>query len=273
MIAKQVVLIDPIRSVANVININSNRLQGWRRTGIPTATHGNERTTPTASQSVWEEYEIPVNDLYTQTPISSDMLDDVPFVEGEVTSDAGLCFAYTEGYDFVFGNGSGRSEGFMHNVDVDATKFVASVAYNADVSNKIGADDVSKLFTTLKSPYRANAKFAFNSATLGVLLSLKTTTGQFLWMPTLAGAPPDTIYNKPFILCESMESQGADSAGTTGHPIACADWERFYRIVDRTGIQLLRDPYSAYPLINFNFRKRVGGQILLPEAGKVLKTF
>ena len=63
-----------------------------------------------------------------------------------------------------------------------------------------------------------------------------------------------------------------DNQGNDYYPIMLGDFKRGYRIVDRSGIALLVDPYSPYPGVNFNMRKRVGGQVIKPEAIKILKT-
>jgi len=44
-----------------------------------------------------------------------------------------------------------------------------------------------------------------------------------------------------------------------------------YQIVDRLGISLLRDPYTAKPYVKFYFTKRVGGDVLNTEAIKIGK--
>ena len=43
--------------------------------------------------------------------------------------------------------------------------------------------------------------------------------------------------------------------------VALADWKQAYKIVDRQGITVQRDPYTVKPLIEFYSRKRVGGGV------------
>jgi HK97 family phage major capsid protein len=54
-------------------------------------------------------------------------------------------------------------------------------------------------------------------------------------------------------------------------PIAFADWQRAYLIVDRIGVRVLRDPYSAKPYVLFYSTKRVGGGVQDFAALKLLK--
>ena len=53
--------------------------------------------------------------------------------------------------------------------------------------------------------------------------------------------------------------------------IAFGDFARGYLIVDRVGIRVLRDPYSAKPYVLFYTTKRVGGGIQNFEAIKLMK--
>ena len=53
--------------------------------------------------------------------------------------------------------------------------------------------------------------------------------------------------------------------------IAFGDFKRGYLIVDRMGVRILRDPYSAKPYVLFYTTKRVGGGIADFDAIKLLK--
>jgi len=59
--------------------------------------------------------------------------------------------------------------------------------------------------------------------------------------------------------------------GTDTTPIAFGDFKRGYLIVDRQGIRVLRDPYSAKPYVLFYTTKRVGGGVQDFNAIKLLK--
>jgi len=55
------------------------------------------------------------------------------------------------------------------------------------------------------------------------------------------------------------------------HSIAFGDFKRGYLIVDRVGVRVLRDPYSAKPYVLFYTTKRVGGGVQDFDAIKFLK--
>jgi len=54
--------------------------------------------------------------------------------------------------------------------------------------------------------------------------------------------------------------------------MAFGDFKRGYLIVDRQGVRVLRDPYSAKPYVLFYTTKRVGGGVQDFNAIKLLKT-
>ncbi len=55
------------------------------------------------------------------------------------------------------------------------------------------------------------------------------------------------------------------------YPIAFGNWQRGYTIVDRTDIEIIRDPYTKKGSTLFYVHKRVGGAVRNSEAIKVLK--
>ena len=94
----------------------------------------------------------------------------------------------------------------------------------------------------------------------------KTTTGQYLWAPPTSADAAATLINFPIVEAEDMPDPGANSLA-----IAFGDFERGYIVVDRIGIRVLRDPYSAKPYLLFYTTKRVGGGVQNFEAIKLLK--
>ena len=58
---------------------------------------------------------------------------------------------------------------------------------------------------------------------------------------------------------------------TDSFSIAFGDFARGYLIVDRAGVRVLRDPYSAKPYVLFYVTKRVGGGVQNFDAIKALK--
>jgi HK97 family phage major capsid protein len=53
--------------------------------------------------------------------------------------------------------------------------------------------------------------------------------------------------------------------------VAFGDFKRAYLVVDRMGVRVLRDPFTAKPYVLFYTTKRVGGGVQDFEAYKVLR--
>ena len=70
----------------------------------------------------------------------------------------------------------------------------------------------------------------------------------------------------PLSEAEDMPDIAANSLS-----VAFGDFRRGYLVVDRQGVRVLRDPYSAKPYVLFYTTKRVGGGVQDFDAIKLLK--
>ena len=77
---------------------------------------------------------------------------------------------------------------------------------------------------------------------------------------------PATLLGYPVVTDDNMSDVGANA-----FPIAFGDFRRGYLIVDRTGIRVLRDPFTNKPYVHFYTTKRVGGGVQNFQAIKLLK--
>ena len=105
-----------------------------------------------------------------------------------------------------------------------------------------------------------------NRHTQSVIRKFKDTTGAYLWQPPASAGQPATLMTFPVVEAEDMPDIGAGEAA-----IAFGDFGRGYLVVDRAGIRVLRDPYSAKPYVLFYTTKRVGSGVQDFDAIKLLK--
>ena len=70
----------------------------------------------------------------------------------------------------------------------------------------------------------------------------------------------------PVIEAEDMPDIAANALS-----IAFGDFSRGYLVVDRAGVSVLRDPFTAKPYVLFYTTKRVGGGVQDFDAVKVMK--
>ena len=75
-----------------------------------------------------------------------------------------------------------------------------------------------------------------------------------------------SLLTYPLVEAEDMPDIAADA-----YAIAFGDFRRGYLVVDRAGVRVLRDPFTAKPYVLFYTTKRVGGGVQDFDAIKLLK--
>ena len=68
-----------------------------------------------------------------------------------------------------------------------------------------------------------------------------------------------------------VESEDMPDIAANAFAIAFGDFKRGYLVVDRQGVRVLRDPFTAKPYVLFYTTKRVGGGVQDFDAIKLLK--
>jgi HK97 family phage major capsid protein len=76
---------------------------------------------------------------------------------------------------------------------------------------------------------------------MAAVRKLKATgTGNYLWVESLQPGNPPTILGRPVVEFPDLPAPGSPSLAT----IAFGDWSRAYRVFDRVGLEVLRDPFT-----------------------------
>ena len=116
-----------------------------------------------------------------------------------------------------------------------------------------------------------NPLYAFSRRTLAHIRTSKgTSNDHYLFQAGLAPNVPNTIGGSPYVLLNDMP----DFDGTAGEiSVMYADFARGYRIIDRTGITMIRDDFAGKRkrIIEWVFHVYNTGQVVLPEAFVGLK--
>lgn len=256
---KTVTEISPIRSIAKVRSTSARSIQVPKRTGQFAAqwvAESGTRSETTGYQVGLEE--IPAHEHYALVDISEQDLEDTVFnLEAEMQSEFAEQFAKAEGSAFVSGDAVGKPEGILTNSSVGE-----AVSGNGTA---LTADGLLTLVHSIKSNYGANGRFVFNRSTLAAIRKLKDTAGQYVFQAgmSLQGGVPNTILGYPYVEATDMPDIGANA-----FPIVFGDFNRAYQIVDRVALAVLRDPFTQATTGNVRYiaRRRVGGQVILPEA-------
>lgn len=193
--------------------------------------------------------------LHVAIKVTEELLFDSAFnIENYIISQFGKALANAEEDAFLNGDGTGKPYGLFN-----ATKG-GQVAKTLTAALK--ADDVLDLVYKLKRPYRKNASFIMNDATLAEIRKLKDNDGRYLWEPSFVAGEPDRIAGY----------QVHTSAYAPTNAIAFGDYS-YYNIGDRGGrsFTALRELFAGNGMVGYVAKERVDGLLLLPEAVQILK--
>lgn len=259
----------PMRQLASVQNISSDSLEMLNDLEeIESGWVGEKQARPVTDTAKLKMIKIPVHELYAQPSATQKILDDASInVESWLAGKAAEKFVRDEATAFVNGDGSGKPKGFLSYGAGDGFGLVQQITTAA--SNVLAADDMIEICYALKGAYKSNAAWAMQRNTAKLLRKFKDLDGQYLWQPGLNGASQSTFLGHAIYEFNDMPAMtGTDNSKL---PIAFGDFRQGYQIVDRTGVRVLRDPYSNKPFVLFYFTKRVGGAVKNFEAIKLLK--
>ncbi|MBQ8835652.1 MAG: phage major capsid protein [Oscillospiraceae bacterium] len=194
--------------------------------------------------------------------VSEELLNDSAFdLEGYFTSEFSRRIGNKEEDAFFNGDGVGKPLGLL------ADKGGAEIGVTAASATTITADEIMNLFYDLEAPYRENAIWVFNDATMGAIRKLKGNDGQYLWQKALHEGDHETLLGKPVFTSPFMPEMKAGLK-----PVLFGDFN-FYWIGDRQGVTFkrLNERYADTGQIGFMATKRVDGKLVLPEAIKALQ--
>ena len=264
----------PLRALATVRETSTATFKRAFSTTGPAAGWAAETAArPRTNQPVLADMTFPTMELYAMPSATQTLLDDAAVdLEQWLGEEIETVFAEQESAAFVSGDGTTRPQGFLTPQKVpNATASWGRIGYlTTGAAGALPAAHPSDLLVdlvhSLRAGYRQNASFAMTRRTQSVIRKLKTTTGEYLWQPPTMPGGAASLMNFPLIELEDMPEIAADSFS-----IAFADFRRAYLIVDRTGIRVLRDPYSTKPFVLFYVTKRVGGGVQDFDAIKLLR--
>jgi HK97 family phage major capsid protein len=181
-------------------------------------------------------------------------------------------FAEQEGTAFVTGDGTNKPKGFLDYDPIAESAwewgklgFVLSGA-DGGFPEENPSDPLVDLVYALKAGYRQNGTFVMNRRSQAEVRKLKDESGNYLWAPPATAGGQATLMGFPVAEAEDMPDIDDDSFS-----IAFGDFRRGYLVVDRMGVRVLRDPYSAKPYVLFYVTKRVGGGVADFDAIKLMK--
>ena len=273
-IGRRLAAVSPIRGIAGIRTVSATVYKKPFATGgFATGWVGETDARPETATPNLVELEYPVMELYAMPAATQTLLDDAAVdIDQWIAAEVEMAFAEQESAAFVNGNGVKKPRGFLNypTVDEDVWTWGSLGTIPTGAAGAFAASDPSDVLVdtvyALKAGYRQNAHWVMNRRTQAEIRKIKDADGHYIWAPPATAAGRATIMNFPVVEAEDMPDIAADSRA-----IAFGDFSRGYLIVDRTGVRVLRDPYSQKPYVLFYTTTRVGGGVQDFDAIKLVK--
>lgn len=209
----------------------------------------------TFGDAIFDQINLDALKLHVAIKVTEELLYDSAFgLENYIITEFGKALANAEEDSFLNGDGKGKPTGIF--AETGGGQVVSTL------TAAIKSDDLIDLVYGLKRPYRKNASFIMNDATLASLRKLKDNNGAYIWQPSYREGEPDRVLGYA-VHTSSFAPENA---------IAFGDYS-YYNIGDRGSRSFaeLRELFAGNGMIGYVAKERVDGKLVLPEAVKILK--
>ncbi|UOF83020.1 phage major capsid protein [Caudoviricetes sp.] len=282
-IVRKVFETSAIRQVASAQTVSTDALEGtYDDDELDGGWVGEQAARGETSTPTLGKWRIPVHEMFFKPKATQRLLDDSAvdiemWLAGKVAEKA----ARKQENAFVVGDGVGKPRGIMTYAQTltgsgsrasGGSIRTVKTGTNGDLPDS-ATDKLLNLVMALKAPYRANGQWLFSREGIEKVRLLKQD-GKYIWAPSVLSADAQSkvgLAAGTLLGYTVLEANDLAAFATNALVGAFGDFAAGYQIVDRQGIRVLRDPYSAKPFVEFYTTMRVGGDVLNFEAFGYLK--
>lgn len=215
----------------------------------------------TFGEGSFDQVSLDAHKLHVGIKVTEELLYDAAFnLEAYILEEFTMALANAEEDAFLNGDGTNKPTGIFDS------KKGGELSITTKTAN-ITSDELIDLIYSLKRPYRKNAAFILNDATIAQIRKLKDENGVYIWQPSLKEGEPDRLLGYP-----AYTSTFAPKAEKGKLAIAFGDFS-YYKIGDRgfRSFQDLKELFAGNGMVGFLGKERVDGILVLREAVKLLK--
>lgn len=219
---------------------------------------------------------IPVHEMYARIRVTQKLLDDsLVDVAAWLSEKVAEKMARFENHAFIHGNGLVQPTGILAHPTSDAGEWTwgtieaMETGVDGDFEADSEAEQLIDCMQMMKPSYLKGAVWLMSrSARARIRKITDDIHAHMLWQPSGGGVNFETLLGHPIVVMDEMPTLVTGTASTS---IAFANLQAAYQIVDRSQMQVLRDPYSSKPYVEFYATRRVGGNVINFDAIKLLK--
>ena len=257
-----------VRQISAMVHNKPFNTNGHQAGWIGEAANRPQTTSATLAQLTFQTME-----LYAMPAATQALLDDsIVNIDEWMAREVQTVFGEQETNAFTNGDGITAPKGLLTYPKVAQaswswgnTGYIATGVAGAWPATS-PSDKLMDLVYAVKAGYRVNGRFMLSRNTQSQIRKFKDNQNQYLWQPAQAANLTPTLLG--FAV---TENEYMPDIATSIHALAFGDFHRGYLIVDRVGVRVLRDPYTAKPYVLFYVTKRVGGGMQDFDAIKTLK--
>lgn len=270
-----------IRQIAHVIRTNSGQTEIPVAGGDISAAWTSEAASIAETTETFKQVTLNAYKLAARLKISNELLYDSAFdLASYIASEFGTAFGAKEEQAFCVGLGGSANQptGIFTIASGDVAERVGAylgtrTIDSTVVPNGVTFDALFALYYSLKAPYRQNASWLTSEEVMLQLMTLKDSTGAYLWKPSFDVAKPDTFLGRPIYTSAYVPTPtAAAGSGASQDILAFGDFGKYW-IADRgnRSFKRLNELYAETDQTGFVATQRVDAKVVLPEAIKVLR--
>lgn len=254
LITAEVAKLSVIRKLASITQVSSDSLDLAIEDNGSKASWGE----PSDATTVIKKY-IKAYDVVAQPKATAKLLEDGEInVEQYIASKIGESFARAEDESFLIGDGISKPTGILTLAD----------GTNADqleqVLGTLTFASIMELQSSLDTFYAHNTAYLMHKNTESEIRFIKDTNDKYIWRAAEKAGENATILGIPVHTTNYMPHGSGEKS------IIYGNFKQGYHIVERVGVNLLRDPFTEKPFIKFYTLRRVGGDVTDGRALKAL---
>lgn len=267
--------ISTFRTFAKSVKISTDSLEVLYDNKSPSAGWSTETKYPISEDNAeFKKIKIPTHEIFANIKITQKLLDDSNIDVYEwFVNNVSRKISELENNAFWFGDGDGKPKGiFAHDMHEKAPEFGKLQCFktgkNGDFVDREGDNFLMAVATSLKREYSKNAVWLASRSAYTKIQQLKDEFSRNHIFKYPVGNIPATLYGYPIFIDDALPELSSEK-GTCS--IVFGDFSSAYMIVDRSDINLFRDPYSSKPFVEFFATKRTGGDVVNFDAIRVVK--